>query len=184
MHASLADILADLVQNSVEAGAGFIEVVLEESPERICFEINDNGKGMDQATLEKASDPFWTDGIKHPGRKVGLGIPFLLQTAQQCGGRADIQSAPGKGTTVKADFPARHLDLPPLGDLILLWVQCLSMDGAYQMNIRRVRRTSDGTESSYVVDRAELSDVLGGLDDAGALGLLRDYLTSLEAALE
>ena len=180
MHAALSDILSDLVQNSVEAGASEIRVVFYESPAEVGFSVEDNGKGMDKAELERASDPFRSDGEKHPGRRVGLGIPFLRQCAEQTGGRVDIDSSPGKGTRVKAVFPASHLDLPPSGDIVLLWLQCLTFDGDFNIRIHRSRKdAADGTDE-YRIDRAEVSEALGGLEDAGALGLLREYLVSLE----
>jgi hypothetical protein len=37
---------------------------------------------MTAEELQRALDPFHTDGIKHPHRKVGLGLPFLVQTAE------------------------------------------------------------------------------------------------------
>jgi hypothetical protein len=183
MHASLADVLTDLVQNSVEAGAVNIGIIFDEGFDVIRFLVKDDGKGMDKGTLERAEDPFWTDGIKHPGRRVGLGIPFLRQMAEITGGRIEIDSTPGKGTAVDAEFPADHLDLPPVGDLALLWTQCLTFSGDYNMNIRRLRRDSSGRERLYEVNRAEVSEVLGGLEDAGALGLLREYISSLEESL-
>ena len=183
MHASLADILTDLAQNSVEAGADRIELGFDEDPREIRLRISDNGHGMDEATLARAEDPFWTDGVKHPGRQVGLGIPFLRQTAEACGGEAVIASTPGEGTTVTGVFPD-HLDRPPTGDLVLLWLQCLTFDAEYGMCIRRSRLTADGRRTAYEIERAEVVDALGGLTDAGALGLLRDYLTSLEESLD
>ncbi len=184
MHASLADGIVDLVQNSIEAAAGDIQLVFRESPDELFFRITDSGRGMDKDTLARAEDPFWTDGIKHPGRRVGLGIPFLRQTAEQCGGRADIRSKPGEGTVIEAVFPADHLDLPPLGDMVLLWVQCLLFAGEHEMRIRRERVGANGRLNSYEIDRAELVDVLGSLEDVGALGLLRDYLRGLEDSLD
>jgi anti-sigma regulatory factor (Ser/Thr protein kinase) len=182
MHASLADILADLTQNSVEAGAGRITVSFSEKSDEIRFSVLDDGKGMDEGTLAKALDPFWSDGIKHPGRRVGLGIPFLRQTADQCGGRVEITSTPGKGTRVEAIFPADNVDLPPVGNLVLLWVQCLSFDGSYGMEIHR-RREFDGREDTYRIDRDQMIEALGGLEDVGALGLLKEYIVSLEESL-
>lgn len=183
MHASLADVLTDLVQNSVEAGAQNIAVTFNEGHDEIRFKVEDDGKGMDKGTLERAEDPFWTDGIKHPGRRIGLGIPFLRQMAEQTGGRVEIDSVPGKGTTVEAVFPAFHLDLPPVGDTVLLWVQCLTFGGNYNITVRHIRRDPAGRERLYDIDRVELSAALGGLEDAGALGLLREYLISLEESL-
>lgn len=183
MHATLADALLDIVQNGLEAGAERVDVVLSEELETVFLKVTDNGKGMDPETLEGAADPFSTDGIKHPGRRVGLGLPFLRQIAEQTGGEMKITSAPGEGTEVEARFPADHWDLPPLGDPVDLWVPCLSADGDYRMRITRSRRRSGGSRAAYEVERDELQEVLGGLDDVGALGLMRDYLRSLEDAL-
>ena len=183
MHASLADVLTDLAQNGVEAGANRVEILLDEGPDEIRIVVEDDGRGMDEETLAKAEDPFWSDGEKHPGRRVGLGIPFLRQTAEQCGGRADIVSKRGEGTRVEAVFPAGNVDLPPVGNVVLLWVQCLTLPGAHAMFLRRVLRLHGGTQGAYEIDRDEVSEALGGLEDAGALGLLREYLESLEGSL-
>ena len=54
MHATLADVIADTAQNSIEAGAKRVEVSLVELDGRIAVDIRDNGKGMDEATLKRA----------------------------------------------------------------------------------------------------------------------------------
>jgi hypothetical protein len=41
---------------------------------------------MTPAILKKIQDPFFTDGTKHIKRKVGLGIPFLMQAVSLSGG--------------------------------------------------------------------------------------------------
>ncbi|MCL4394929.1 MAG: ATP-binding protein, partial [Chloroflexi bacterium] len=74
----------------------------------------DNGSGMDPALAAQAADPFVTTRTT---RRVGLGLPFLKQAAEQCGGSLTIESTPGKGTRVEATFQASHIDRMPLGDL-------------------------------------------------------------------
>jgi len=180
MHASLSDVLSDLVQNSVEAGASEIVITFEENADRIRFSVEDNGCGMDSRSLKQVEDPFFSDGIKHPERRVGLGIPFLMQTADQTGGKVNIESLPGNGTRVQAEFPVDHLDLSPVGNLVLLWMQCLTFDGDYQMVIERSGLNADNREDSYRIDRVEISEVLGELNDVNTLGLLREYVNSLE----
>ena len=86
MHFAVCDFLLDLVQNSVEAGAGTITVSVDDDGEWISASVADDGKGMDEVELERAKDPFYTDGKKHSRRKVGLGIPFLLHAVEQAGG--------------------------------------------------------------------------------------------------
>ncbi|HOH38340.1 MAG TPA: ATP-binding protein, partial [Spirochaetota bacterium] len=73
MQYSVSDFLTDIVQNSIEAEASVITVdYIEEFP-MLNIMVGDNGKGMDEETLAKAKDPFFTDGEKHKNRKVGLG---------------------------------------------------------------------------------------------------------------
>ena len=109
MHFNLADLAADIAQNSAESGAGLIELAIWElddlgtpdSPavREFRFFAGDNGKGMTKAVLDKATDPFVTDGVKHPGRKVGLGLPFLIQTSEGSGGGWRISSTSKGGET-------------------------------------------------------------------------------------
>ena len=82
MHATICDCLADTVQNAIEAGATRIEVRLEEDAEAVKLLIRDNGKGMDDATLARVWDPFFTEPGKHARRRVGLGLPLLRQMVE------------------------------------------------------------------------------------------------------
>jgi hypothetical protein len=108
--------LTDLVQNSVAAGATTISLYIAESEKQntLTMEITDNGRGMDDQTLEKVQDPFFTT---KSFKKVGLGIPLLKATAQACHGDFAIFSAVGRGTKVKAGMQRSHVDRPPLGNL-------------------------------------------------------------------
>lgn len=106
--------ITDIAGNSVRAGATGIVLTIEEKKKKITICIADNGCGMDKETLATVTDPFYTTRTT---RKVGLGIPFLIQSAEQTGGSVAIKSEPGKGTEVKACFMASHIDCPPWGDL-------------------------------------------------------------------
>ena len=86
MHYTLSDLIADIVQNSVEADSSQITLELDETQTGLTVYIRDNGKGMSEETLKKVQNPFYTDGIKHPNRKIGMGIPFLIQTVTQTEG--------------------------------------------------------------------------------------------------
>ncbi|HEY3811588.1 MAG TPA: MASE4 domain-containing protein [Caulobacteraceae bacterium] len=65
--------------------------------------IIDTGEGMDAATLERVFEPFFT--TKEPGRGTGLGLSQVYGFARDAGGRVDIESAPGAGTTVSLLLP-------------------------------------------------------------------------------
>jgi signal transduction histidine kinase len=65
--------------------------------------ISDSGIGMDEATLAKATDPFFT--TKGPGKGTGLGLSMVHGLAAQSGGQLRIESAPNVGTTVELWLP-------------------------------------------------------------------------------
>ena len=98
MHATLADVIADTAQNSIEAGAKHISVTLVEDGQTIAVTITDDGKGMDEATQARAFNPFYTEAGKHDKRKVGLGLPILKQLCEATDGAVNLTSQKGVGT--------------------------------------------------------------------------------------
>jgi signal transduction histidine kinase/CheY-like chemotaxis protein len=66
--------------------------------------ISDTGVGMSPETLHRAFDPFFT--TKPPGQGTGLGLATVYGIVQQAGGRTEIHSEPGVGTTFTAQLPA------------------------------------------------------------------------------
>jgi len=176
MHFTLADLVTDITQNGIEAGSSLVELEITEGGKEFRFLARDNGKGMTEEELKRAIDPFVTDGIKHPHRKVGLGLPFLIQTAEQSNGGWDIKSEKGKGTTVTAWFDTGNVDTPPLGDISGMFRTVLMFDGKAEVVIHRKRENEE-----YEIRKSELDEALGGLEEAGSLVLLDQYLRSLES---
>ena len=68
-----------------------------------CVSIRDYGVGMDEETLEKVFTPFFTTKKKDEGS--GLGLSMVYNIIKRHGGFVDIDSSPGKGTTVKIFLP-------------------------------------------------------------------------------
>ena len=95
--------LDNLVVNAIEAmpdgGALTLGTTLDEGYARIS--VADEGTGMDARTRDNAFDEFFT--TKASGS--GLGLPFVRRVAEAHGGRVDVQSAVGKGTTVSVWLP-------------------------------------------------------------------------------
>jgi len=108
--------ILDIAENSISASAKRIEIRINENQAKdlLTIEIKDDGKGMDEQTLQKVLDPFFTT---RKTRKVGLGLSLLAQAARESDGKIELSSAPGKGTTVKAVFCLSHLDCKPIGDI-------------------------------------------------------------------
>jgi hypothetical protein len=191
LHFTLSDLIADIAQNGAEAGASLLELaigeeILEGKPE-FRFSVKDNGKGMTAEQMKKAQDPFVTDGVKHPKRKIGLGIPFLIQTAEMSGGAWDMQSEPGKGTSISAWFDEGNVDTPPMGDIPGCLRTVLTFEGPAEIVVHRFRKGIKagggewgGSDLDYTVKKSELVDALGDLEDAESLVLLTKYLKSFE----
>jgi hypothetical protein len=108
--------LLDIAENSVAAGARNVSITVREdlSADRLYLSVQDDGKGMDAATVARVTDPFVTSRTT---RKVGLGLPLLKEAAELCNGYLRITSALGKGTLVEVEFQHSNIDRMPLGDL-------------------------------------------------------------------
>ena len=175
MHFDITDFLQDIFQNSVEAGAGLIMVDIIESPDEYLIYVADNGCGMSQDVLRKALDPFFTDGVKHQKRKVGLGLAFLNQAVQAVDGDFAIDSREGEGTSVRFVFPKKHIDCPPLGRVSEALLLMFAYPGDYELNVTR-----ELNGKKYAVLRSELKDAAGDWTDTVSLKLAGEYLTGQE----
>lgn len=178
MHATLADVIADTAQNSIEAGASRVDVSVVEEGGRISVDIADNGKGMDEAVLKRAFDPFYTEPGKHDKRNVGLGLPLLKQMCEACGGGVSLDSKRGEGTRLSYFFDAKNIDLPPMGDLAETMVSLFNYPGSFEL----VFLHRKGSEE-YSISRSELSDAVGCLEALGGITLAKEFLHSQEESL-
>jgi PAS domain S-box-containing protein len=69
----------------------------------ICLRVSDTGTGMDETTLQRAVEPFFT--TKGPGKGTGLGLSMVHGLCEQFGGRFSLQSPPGEGTVAELLLP-------------------------------------------------------------------------------
>jgi PAS domain S-box-containing protein len=70
----------------------------------LCLSVADQGEGMDEETLKRATEPFFT--TKGVGKGTGLGLSMVHGLAEQSGGTLLLRSAPGRGTTAEIWLPA------------------------------------------------------------------------------
>jgi len=74
----------------------------------VCLSVADNGMGMDEETLQRATEPFFT--TKGIGKGTGLGLPMVHGMTQQSGGRLILKSRLGEGTIAELWLPVAASD--------------------------------------------------------------------------
>ena len=93
----------------IETSAQVLNATSAKSPDArpgsfICLTVSDNGCGMNEQTLNRIFDPFYT--TKEVGKGTGLGLSTILGIVRQHQGWIEVDSQPGNGSTFKIFFPA------------------------------------------------------------------------------
>lgn len=70
----------------------------------VAVAVGDDGPGMSAHVAQRASEPFFT--TKDVGKGSGLGLSQVYGFASQSGGFVELETAPGRGTTVTVFLPA------------------------------------------------------------------------------
>lgn len=98
--------LLNLVNNARDAmqeRGGVVRIALREVDQFIGISVTDTGIGMSKDVLGRAFDPFFT--TKKVGEGTGLGLAMVYGLIEQMGGRTEVQSDEGVGTTVRLLLP-------------------------------------------------------------------------------
>jgi two-component system sensor histidine kinase RegB len=104
--------IRNVLKNAQEATADAqpVEIGISSGDGECCIAVTDRGSGMRPEVLERAGEPFFT--TKEPGQGMGLGL-FLSRTVlARLGGRIELDSVVGRGTTVRLFLPAKRLESP------------------------------------------------------------------------
>lgn len=98
----VAEVMSELLQNAIEARPrGFIavRVQIDSADGRLVIEVKDDGCGMSPHALDHAFDPFFSE--KPAGRQSGLGLARANRLVELHGGRIELESERGRGTTAR-----------------------------------------------------------------------------------
>jgi two-component system NtrC family sensor kinase len=102
-------VVLNLVMNGAEAtrphGSGLVGVVTRRSDdgEGAILEVTDDGEGIPKEALERIFEPFFT--TKDDGKGVGLGLAVVYGIVESHGGRIEVRTAGGRGTTFQVTLP-------------------------------------------------------------------------------
>ena len=103
----LAQVFVNLLENALASfgeRAGRIAIrIADGGPAQVLVEIADTGEGIAPAHLARVFEPFFT--TRDVGRGTGLGLSISKGIVESFGGRIEIASEPGRGTTVRVWLP-------------------------------------------------------------------------------
>jgi signal transduction histidine kinase/HD-like signal output (HDOD) protein len=103
--AAIAEVIGNALQWT-DPKSGVITVHAAHDPysAKVVMTVADNGSGMDEATLKRAFDPFFSS--RPAGRRRGMGLAKALRWVESSGGGMRLESKPGQGTRTTFLLPA------------------------------------------------------------------------------
>lgn len=171
--------ILNLVINARDASEPGGRVEVEVAPDGsssagfVGIRVTDYGHGMSAETIERAIEPFFT--TKDVGAGTGLGLSQVYGFAQQSGGRLEIESAVGKGSTIRVILPVEQAAAPTYagevsqelseGSSIVLLVEDeepVRMIAAEVLKESgyRVTEASNGPEAMAILEKGEPIDII------------------------
>jgi len=106
--AQINQVIINLLLNAVQAiesERGTITARTGLHGEDVWFEVSDTGSGIDKEVMQRVFEPFFT--TKPVGQGTGLGLPLSFGIVQSHGGRIEILSEVGQGSTFRVCLPRR-----------------------------------------------------------------------------
>jgi signal transduction histidine kinase len=105
----LSRVLFHLVENACKfTHHGDVHVAVTGEPGQVCFAVRDDGPGIDSRDLARLFEPFALGDESYARRHggAGLGLAVARRLCERMGGRLDVESAPGHGSTFFLRLPA------------------------------------------------------------------------------
>ncbi len=105
LPAQINQVVMNLLVNAAQAieGQGIITVRSGHDADHVWIEVEDSGRGMRPEVLARIFDPFYT--TKPVGKGTGLGLSISYDIVSKHGGRIDVRSEPGRGSTFRVSLP-------------------------------------------------------------------------------
>jgi signal transduction histidine kinase len=98
--------LVNIMMNAAQAmpGGGIIRITTEKYDSDVCIAITDNGTGIAEENINKIFEPFFT--TKEKGEGTGLGLSLCKRLIEANGGRIEVESKVGEGSTFRILIPS------------------------------------------------------------------------------
>ncbi|HAX17843.1 MAG TPA: hypothetical protein DCY00_04525 [Actinobacteria bacterium] len=97
--------LVNIVMNATQAmpDGGDIRIITGKDGGHVFIAVTDKGSGINQEYIDKIFEPFFT--TKKRGEGTGLGLSLSKRLVEASGGKIDVESKEGKGSTFKISLP-------------------------------------------------------------------------------
>ena len=110
LPSQLNQVFMNLLVNAGHACSGdrgTITIATSHEGDEVCVSISDTGSGIEPENLKRIFDPFFT--TKPVGKGTGLGLSLSYGIVQKHGGRLEVESTLGEGSTFRVTLPVRQL---------------------------------------------------------------------------
>lgn len=108
--------LLNLIDNAIKYSSDtkVIEITLRQTEQDVVLEVTDHGIGIESKDLAKIFDPYYRAQFSdtQTRRGAGLGLTLVQQIVASHGGRVEVESRPGQGSTFRLMFPRASSDSP------------------------------------------------------------------------